>query len=68
MGIRVSLKVDYQIRQIDNKTAQDVVVKNHYLHRKAPCSIAFGLFKDEQLKGVVMYGTPSSAPLRSGIA
>lgn len=59
---------DYQIRQIDYVTAMEVVVREHYLHRKAPCSIAFGLFLGEQLKGVVCYGTPSSAPLRSGIA
>lgn len=58
----------YHIRQIDYTTAMDVVVREHYLHRKAPCSIAFGLFRGEELKGVICYGTPSSAPLRSGIA
>ena len=46
----------------------DIVVKNHYLHRKAPCSIAFGLFLDGIIKGVICYGTPSSSPLRIGIA
>ena len=45
----------------------DIVVKNHYLHRKAPCSFAFGLFEGEEIVGVVVYGTPSSAPLRKGI-
>ena len=55
------------IKKIPNKIAQDVVVKHHYLHRKAPCSFAFGLFKDNELVGVIMYGTPSSAPLRKGI-
>ncbi len=59
---------NYQIRQIDYSTAMAVIVREHYLHRKAPCSVAFGLFLDDQLKGVVCYGTPSSAPLRSGIA
>lgn len=44
-----------------------LVVDNHYLHRKCPCTFAFGLFIDEEIKGVVCYGTPSSAPLRSGI-
>jgi hypothetical protein len=57
------------VEQIDNPTAQQIVVQNHYLHRKAPCSAAFGLFDPlMNLWGVVMYGTPSSAPLRSGIA
>ena len=60
---------NWNVKKIDNAIAQDVVVKNHYLHRKAPCSNAFGLFdKLQSLRGVVLYGTPSSAPLRSGIA
>lgn len=58
----------YDIKKIPNATAQAVVVREHYLHRKAPCSVAFGLFDGDELKGVVMYGTPSSAPLRRGIA
>lgn len=58
----------YRIAQIDYKTAMGVIVREHYLHRKAPCSVAFGLFKENTLLGVICYGTPSSAPLRSGIA
>jgi hypothetical protein len=59
---------NFTIKKIDYKTAMDLIVKNHYLHRKAPCSIAFGLFLDDEIKGVICYGTPSSAPLRKGIA
>ena len=59
---------DFYIQPIDYKTAMDVVIEHHYLHRKAPCSVAFGLFFGSILKGVVCYGTPSSAPLRRGIA
>jgi hypothetical protein len=58
----------YQIAKIDYRTAMDIVVKEHYLHRKAPCSNAFGLFLGEKIVGVICYGTPSSATLRSGIA
>jgi len=58
----------YAIRPVDYATAMRVVVAKHYLHRKAPCSVAFGLFLGDELKGVVCYGTPSSAPLRGGIA
>lgn len=59
----------YRIKQIDYATAMSVVVEKHYLHRPAPCSKAFGLFNpDGLLVGVVCYGTPSSAPLRRGIA
>ena len=59
---------NYTIRKIDYATAMSVIVREHYLHRKAPCSVAFGLFLENDLKGVICYGTPSSAPLRSGIA
>lgn len=59
---------DYAIRQIDYKTAMDVIVREHYLHRKCPCTNAFGLFLGDELKGVVIYGTPASSPLRAGIA
>jgi hypothetical protein len=47
----------------------DMVVENHYLHRKAPCSFAFGLVENstDKIVGVVIYGTPSSSTLRSGI-
>ena len=58
----------YKIARISYKQAMDAVISNHYLHRKAPCSVAFGLFLGDELKGVVCYGTPSSAPLRMGIA
>jgi hypothetical protein len=60
---------DWSVKSIDNATAQQMVVENHYLHRKAPCSQAFGLFDgSDKLRGVVMYGTPSSSALRAGIA
>jgi hypothetical protein len=58
----------YEIRKVDYKTAMAVIVREHYLHRKAPCSAAFGLFLGEELKGVLCYGTPSSHHLRIGIA
>jgi len=59
---------DYSIHEITYREAMDCVIKNHYLHRKCPCSKAFGLFLNGELKGVVVYGTPSSSPLRIGIA
>lgn len=62
-----TLRERYDIREISYKEAMDMVVKNHYLHRKAPCSFAFGLFEGEEMVGCVTYGTPSSAPLRRGI-
>lgn len=73
----MKLKDKYKIKQIDYQTAMKIVIDNHYLHRKAPCSFAFGLFEETNQKtdlfsndkciGVIIYGTPSSAPLRRGI-
>jgi hypothetical protein len=59
----------FYIKKVDYKTAIGIVVKNHYLHRSCPCSFAFGLFSKQtnSIAGVIIYGTPSSAPLRSGI-
>ena len=59
----------WYVEPIPNSIAKAIVIERHYLHRAGPCSIAFGLFDPlMQLQGVVMYGTPSSAPLRAGIA
>jgi len=61
------IKEWYVIKPISYATAMRLIVENHYLHRKCPCSFAFGLFYGEYIKGVIIYGTPSSAPLRGGI-
>ena len=63
------IKDNYYIAEIDYRTAMDVVVKNHYLHRKCPCSHAFGLFDyaTDKLVGVVVYGVSCSSTLLKGI-
>lgn len=58
----------YTIREVTYDVAMAIVTTRHYLRRRAPCSIAFGLYLSDNLRGIVCYGTPSSAPLRSGIA
>jgi hypothetical protein len=73
----MKLKDRYFIKPISYNTAMELVVKHHYLHRKCPCSQAFGLFEacdyssdlflNERIVGCIVYGTPSSAPLRKGI-
>ena len=65
------------VRPIDYRLAMDTIVKNHYLHRKCPCSSAFGLFNDQntnddlfnkgKLVGVIIFGKPSSYTLCNGI-
>lgn len=65
----MSLKDTYTIKPITYQEAMDIVVANHYLHRRAPCSFAFGLFENEtnDIAGVIVYGTPSSSTLRAGL-
>ena len=66
----MKLRDRYFIEKIDYKTAMEVVVKNHYLRRKAPCSKAFGLFdrnNENNLSGVIIYGVSCSSTLLKGI-
>lgn len=64
-----SLKDDYYIKEIDFKTAMEVLIDKHYLHRRAPYSHAYGLFekKTNKLVGVINYGVNASTTLLKGI-
>lgn len=60
----------YFVEQISYQEAMEIVVANHYLHRKAPCSMAFGLFHEAnplECFGVVCYGVSASSTLLKGI-
>ncbi len=58
----------YSVTQIANKDTYDFLLNIHYAKRIPSISYAFGLFYNEQLVGVITYGTPPSSPLRKGIA
>jgi len=60
--------LNLEVKKIDYKTAMNLIVEKHYLHRKCPCSIAFGLFSNNELVGVIVFGKPSSYTLCEGIA
>lgn len=61
-------KDSFTIEPISYHTAMDIVIEKHYLHRKSPCSKAFGLFQDDQILGVITYGVSASSTLLKGIA
>lgn len=63
----MSILDKYHVQQITSKEANDIVVKYHYLHRKASCMYAYGLFHDENLIGVIIYGKPASPALCKGV-
>jgi len=52
---------------IPSAQAQALVVGKHYLHRRASCSQAVGLFCGEALVGVAMFGSPASPTICRGI-
>lgn len=53
-----------RIEQISSQRANALVIKKHYLHRRAPVSFAYGLFKGPKLMGAVTFGTPPSRHLQ----
>jgi len=58
------------IRQINKKTAEDMIVRNHYSHKWSLCQVAYGVFYitdkpskffdsiEEKLIGAIVYGQP----------
>lgn len=65
----MGLREQYDIEKISYEVAMDVIVANHYLHRKCPVSQAFGLVdkRDRRVVGVVTYGVSPSSTLLKGI-
>jgi hypothetical protein len=64
----MSLRDEYNVIEIPYSTAMSIVIENHYLHRKCPCSRAFGLVNlSGEIKGVVTYGVSCSSTLLKGI-
>lgn len=58
----------YEVKKIERNDCEDFILKIHYAKRWPSISYAYGLFEQKELVGVVTYGTPSSAPLRRGVA
>jgi len=50
----------WAVAPISNILAREVIVERHYLHRGAPISYAYGAFDGDALRGVVIFGSPSS--------
>lgn len=65
----MKLKETYSIQKLSYQEATAIVIDKHYLHRKAPCSHAWGLIDNssKEVMGVVIYGVPASSTLLKGI-
>ena len=57
-----------KVLPIKSEESYPWLLQKHYAKRIPSISYAFGLYEDQELVGVVTYGTPSSSPLRDGIA
>lgn len=62
-------KNKYMIVELTYKEAMEIVVAEHYLHRKSPYKYAFGLLdiNENKIKGVIVYGTPPSRTLQESV-
>ena len=56
----MSIRDRYTIQPIDRKLANEIQVKNHYLHTKASCTYAFSLMENDKVIGVILYGNPTA--------
>lgn len=66
----MSITSRFKVSRIEPRIAQEISIKNHYLHRRAPCMEAFGLIDSEQsdaIVGVVLYGVSASSTLLKGV-
>tara|TARA_R100000664_G_C2700644_1_gene101118 strand:+ start:75 stop:743 length:669 start_codon:yes stop_codon:yes gene_type:complete len=62
------MKDDYSVKYITREATKPFILGIHYAKRMPSISYAYGLFKDNNLVGVVTYGSPPSQPLCIGIA
>lgn len=53
-----------RVQPVSSQSANVIAVKRHYLHRKAPISFAYGLYRGPKLTGVVTFGVPPSRHLQ----
>jgi len=60
-------KNEIKITPIKRQDALPWILDKHYAHRVCPISYAFGIFRDDNLIGIITYGTPVSSSLRMGI-
>ena len=56
-----------EIKQISYDETKDLILNVHYAKRMPSISFAYGLFKDNEMIGIVTYGSPASPFLCKGI-
>ena len=59
--------MNLQVKQIGYKDCLDLILNVHYAKRVPSISYAYGLFDDEEMIGIVTYGSPASPFLCKGV-
>ena len=58
---------NYLVKKVSYKATKPFILKKHYAQRMPSISFAFGLYKEDQLVGVLTIGKPASHSLCIGI-
>ena len=58
----------YEVKKISYQDTKPFILDIHYAKRMPSISYAYGLFLNDQLVGIVSYGSPASPSLCKGIA
>lgn len=61
------LPVGMKVLEINKKMAAEIVIEEHYLHRRPSISFAFGLAYDGLFEGVITIGVPASRHLQKSL-
>ncbi len=56
-----------KILPIDKAIAKKIAIARHYLHRAPPISFSFGLIHDNEIAGILTFGTPASRHMQKSV-
>jgi len=67
IGWSDQMKSEYEVVQIPYSATKDWILNIHYAKRMPSISFAYGLYRYDEMVGIVSYGTPASPFLCKGI-
>ena len=67
IGWNNQMQSEYEIRQIPYSETKHWILNIHYAKRMPSISYAYGLYRHDEMVGMVSYGTPASPSLCKGI-
>ena len=67
IGLSDQMPHDYTVVQIPYEATKDWILNIHYAKRMPSISYAYGLYRHDEMVGMVSYGSPASPSLCKGI-